>query len=90
MSDNNSSNQKSNRLHKIYNFLKFFSGGVVFLISCIGEYGSSTNISFSYMRSNPKFPTFKRPETILKFTELFVVSVSYSLMEIPLLILLII
>lgn len=46
----------------------------MFLISFVGEFGSSTNISFRYMMSNPKFPNIKHPETIGKFFELFAVS----------------
>jgi hypothetical protein len=80
MTDQRLSNiRKRSGFEKFYTILKFFGGGLVFLISFVGEFGSSTNISFRYMMSNPKFPNIKHPETIGKFFELFAVSVVYRL-----------
>jgi hypothetical protein len=80
MTDQRLSNiRKRSGFEKFYTILKFFGGGLVFLISFVGEFGSSTNISFRYMMSNPKFPNIKHPETIGKFFELFAVSDTFSL-----------
>jgi hypothetical protein len=70
----------SNRLKQLHNISKFVGGTLVFLVSCVGEFGSATDVSFSYIINNPKFPTLRRPETIGKFVELFIVSVFFFLL----------